>query len=213
MARTKGAKDKRPRRPARTAVKKTTRTVATQKTPDVTQKAARKNHSATPPARTDPTPAAAVNSVDEFNAAITAELSGRALPCDQAKPADVGGSTETPPAGLANQEALLTREAWEGVCRVPFRTLGLILAWLRIVPDPQPIAAVGTRRAKDLARPSYVIFDHYAKRYMDLNPDDPVSLAIAATGLVAADIAEELTEVIVIQRQLAKQNAGTTGPE
>jgi len=101
---------------------------------------------------------------------------------------------------------------------VPFRTLGLILHWIGLVPQDGQVAIgkLGAKRAPDLARPSYVIFEYYAKKYAELNPDDPVSLAIAATGLVAADIAEELTEVIMVSRQLAKDQQtkvpASTGP-
>ena len=114
---------------------------------------------------------------------------------------------------------MLTREAWEGVCRVPFRTLALLLGMFGIVPDvgQKAIAAVGKKRAPDIARPSYAIFEHYARKYAEMNPDDPVSLAWAATGLVASDIAEELAEVIVVSRRLAAQQntsvPGSTGPE
>ena len=103
-----------------------------------------------------------------------------------------------------------TRQAWEGVCRVPFRTLGLCLRALGVIED-QGQAAIGNlakKRAADLARPSYVIFEHYAKHYTAINPDDPISLAIVATGLVAADIAEELTEIIVVSRAIAKRERG-----
>jgi len=154
--------------------------------------------------------------VAEFNAAIDAELSQRvgtpfSTPADRpVDEADRVGSSNEQPAGPAGEEALLTRQAWEGVCRVPFRTLALCLRVLGIIED-QGQAAIGklaVKRAPDLARPSYVIFEHYAREYARMNPDDPISLAIVATGLVAADIAEELTEIIVVSRAIAKRERG-----
>ncbi|NLZ06659.1 MAG: hypothetical protein GXY19_15950 [Phycisphaerae bacterium] len=210
MARTKGAKDKRPRKkPALSMTPNAIRKRAARAQAEASTKAE------TPaPKPTDRKPD--VDRVAEFNAAIDAELSQRvgtlsSAPAD--RPADtsdrVGPSIEQP-AGPVGDEALLTRQAWEGVCRVPFRTLGLCLRALGVIED-QGQAAIGNlakKRAPDLARPSYVIFEHYAKQYTAMNPDDPISLAIVATGLVAADIAEELTEIIVVSRAIARRERG-----
>ena len=136
-----------------------------------------------------PAPAADCNSrpAPEFFDAIDAALAQQG----QKPQADAGGQAATvgttpacPPAPLS-PEPPLTREAWEGVLRVPFRLLSAATA----APG---VAEIGVKRAKDLARPSYLIFEHYARDYLAMNPDDPLSLAWVATGLVLADIGADV---------------------
>lgn len=219
MARTKGAKDKKPRKkPALSmtpnAIRKRQAAAAARDRNQTSPERIGKSSAGTDVGRSDRKPEP--NSVAEFNAAIDAELKQRAGSPPSAtagRPADatdrVGAPIEAP-AGPVGDEALLTRQAWEGVCRVPFRTLGLCLRALGIIEDQgqTAIAKLAVKRAPDLARPSYVIFEHYAREYTRMNPDDPISLAIVATGLVAADIAEELTEIIVVSRAIAKRERG-----
>lgn len=218
MARTKGAKDRKPRKKAAlsmtpNAIRK--RQAYARDRDQATVERIGKPSAGTDVGRTDRKPEA--NSVEEFNAAIDAELKQRVGSPDSAaadnRPVDVAdrvGSSNEQPAGPVADEALLTRQAWEGVCRVPFRTLGLCLRAVGIIEDQgqTAIAKLAVKRAPDLARPSYVIFEHYAREYARMNPDDPVNLAIVATGLVAADIAEELTEIIVVSRAIAKRERG-----
>jgi len=219
MARTKGAKDRKPRK---RTLSMTPNAIRKRQAAQAAQAAARDRDQATAERIGKPSAGTDVGRSDrkpdtdrvaEFNAAIDAELKTRvgtlsSAPTD--RPADtsdrVGPSIEQP-AGPVGDEALLTRQAWEGVCRVPFRTLGLCLRALGIIEDQgqTAIAKLAVKRAPDLARPSYVIFEHYAREYTRMNPDDPISLAIVATGLVAADIAEELTEIIVVSRAIARQ--------
>jgi len=212
MARTKGAKDRRPRRRP-TTTKKTTKKVAKKKaaTPKPQPRAGHGGPTDQPPAET---PAAGPTSVAEFNQAIDAELGNAAgdqtsspPTGDRSTPADSGPHSNQADPQSTLGDALLTRDAWQGVLRVPFRALALILSSIGLIEvrGAQAIKLVGEKRAPDLARPSYVIFDHYARKYAEMNPDDPLSLAWAATGLVAADIAEELAEVIVVSRRLAAQ--------
>jgi hypothetical protein len=80
------------------------------------------------------------------------------------------------------------------VLRVPFRVLAAALT----VPE---IAKIGKARAPDLARASYPIFQFYAEKYLAMNPDDPLSLAWAATGLVLADIGAECAEAVAGARR------------
>lgn len=208
MARTKGAKDKRPRK--KPALSMTPNAIRKRKAREAQQATEASGKPETPaPKPTDRK--AEPRSVEEFNAAIDAELkqTSDSFPSQDppADGADRVGTSQQAPAGPLEDEALLTRSAWEGVCRVPFRTLGLVLCTLGVI-DKDGQTAIGNlakKRAPDLARPSYVIFDHYARRYASMNPDDPVSLAIVATGLVAADIAEELAEIIVVDRALVRR--------
>jgi len=220
MARTKGAKDKRPRK---APSKRTTRKVVKKVTParrPASKPAGTPAETPAANARKD-TPPAVPQSVDEFNQAIDAALGvSQAVspsPGDSDRPAagdSVGEHGGSPGPSLIEQEAPLTREAWQGVLRVPFRVLGLALAWSGLIDEAgqKAIGLVAEKRAPDLARPSYVLFEHYAKQYAGMDPDNPISLAWAATGLVAASIAEELTEVIVVSRQLARQRRQAPAP-
>jgi hypothetical protein len=165
MARTKGAVDKRPR-------KRSTVTKRKPKTPAAIAAAE------SPAVNLPDGPLPGVN--PEFLRGIDAALNEPQVSGGPATPAP---SAQAPT--LSAEEAPLTRDAWEGVLRVPFRIIAL-------ATQAPGVADVGTKRAKDLARPSYLIFEHYAKQYMAMNPDDPLSLAWAATGLVLADIAADV---------------------
>jgi hypothetical protein len=112
-----------------------------------------------------------------------------------------GDSPESPALAClpAETDPPLTREAWEGVLRVPFR----LLATYSQAPR---VADVGNARAKDLAKPSYIIFEHYAREYCALNPDNPLSLAWAATALVLCDIGADVA--VEIARARAERQRG-----
>jgi hypothetical protein len=169
MPRTKGAIDKRPRKHS-TAVKK---------------KRAQPAASVAPRDSAPPAPAADCNSrpAPEFFNAIDAALHEPQVESG-AQAATVGTTPACPPAPVSDDPPL-TCEAWEGVLRVPFRLLSA-------AAGAPGVAQIGVKRAKDLARPSYIIFEHYAREYLAMNPDDPLSLAWAATGLVLADIAADV---------------------
>jgi len=196
MARTPGAKDKRPRKPRSRKAK---------------PKSATKGGAKAGPQRAAATPAdinaatrCAIDdvsaSVDEFTRAIEAELRPQGI---VSMPSGSGQASESA-AQSADDDALLSRQAWCGVCRVPFRVLGRVLVSTGVISQADGIIAVGDKRAPDLARPSYVLFLHYAKEYARLNPDDPISLAWVATGLVGADIAEEIAAAILADRARGK---------
>lgn len=123
------------------------------------------------------------------------------------QPSTAGTEPGCAPALPPSTDPPLTREAWEGVLRVPFR----LLAQLGQAPA---VAQIGVQRCKDLAKPSYVIFEHYARQYAAMNPDNPLSLAWAATGLVLADIgADVLVELARARaaRRAAAEAATTPG--
>lgn len=173
MPRTKGAIDKGPRK--RSTVCKRPRPPAA---------------SAAGAVRGSPAPDQALPGVNpEFLTAIDTALGG--APNEPQVSPGLGVPTTPAPDTLA--EAPLTREAWEGVLRVPFRVLALAV-------QAPGVADVGNKRAADLARPSYPIFEYYAREYLALNPDNPLSLAWAATGLVLADIAADVGVAIVQAR-------------
>ncbi len=169
MARTKGAIDKRPRK----------RHNAKPKPPAALRTKAKPVSSESPATLPGVSP--------EFLQTIEAELASGNEP--QAQP---GGDAHTanhheqasPPAAAPLEEPPLTKEAWQGVLRVPFRLVALLTS----APG---VAAIGEKRAQDLAKPSYPIFEYYASQYLALNPENPLSLAWAATGLVLADIAAD----------------------
>jgi len=127
----------------------------------------------------------------EFFSQIEAAMGGPANDRTLAEPGPQAPAAVTDgcgPAPVSPGEAvdpLLTKDAWEGVLRVPFRMLAIAV-------QAPGVADVGNRRAKDLARPSYVIFEHYAREYLSLNPDNPLSFAWAAPALVLADISADV---------------------
>jgi len=191
MARTRGAKDKtlrkkpfHQRRSAQhpAAAKTVTLTAVTQESPP--------DRPAIPP--------------DEFTAAIAAELQtsqpgspassphgGDAPACDSPSPA-----ASFDPAGL-------TLDGLAAAWQLPFYALGVALRAMRVTPDPEPIFAVGRRRAKDLAKPSYPIYEHYMREYLAVNPDDTVGVAAGATALNAIGIVPEIIDAVVKARRKA----------
>lgn len=190
MARTKGARDKSIRKkPAakRPPIKR-----------DPPTETPRPEAQSGPPNERPPLPAT------DFKAAIAAELhqqTGEPLPPGQRsapQPADV------PNAGQASFEpGTLTIEGLEAAFQVPFFVLSRVLAWLRIAPDPAPIRELGQKRAKVLAKPAYAIYEHYARAYLGLHPDNGVHVAIGVTGLNAVGISPELVEAIEESRRRA----------
>ncbi len=108
--------------------------------------------------------------------------------------------TGTPAPASSDVDPLLTKEAWEGVLRVPFKMLA------EAVQAPG-VAEIGRKRARDLAKPSYVIFEHYAKEYLAMSPDNPLSFAWVATALVGIDIAGD------VGMEIARARAGRKAAE
>lgn len=176
MARTKGAVDKRPRKRSNVVTKPRIR-------------ATKPAEISAGPKLQVPAPEDAPGGVNPaFLQSIEAALGGPASE-PQVEPGAQGATTGTTspctPAPTLPDDPPLTREAWESVLRVPFRLVAQAAGAPRV-------ATIGDKRAKDLAKPSYVIFEHYAREYMAMNPDNPLSLAWAATILVLCDVGADV---------------------
>lgn len=134
---------------------------------------------------------------DDFATAVAAELGQQAPATPGASEQPATPALETP----GFDPAALTLDGLASAWQVPFWLLGWALKMLRIIPEPDPVLAVGKRRATDLARPSYEIYTHYAREYLSINPENTVQVAAGVTGLNAIGILPELTEAIVKSRQ------------
>lgn len=194
MARTKGAKDAKPRRKPdpRNAHKPST-------TP------ASKSGQTTPPVRTAP-PAASTSGPerpaippDDFRAAIAAEL-GEATEPQVTQPGQTAGTDSPPgslsPAPAAFDPAALTLDGLASAWQLPFYGLAKLLQVLKIAPDPQPIITVGKRRAKELARPSYAIYEQLLTQYLGANPQNTLHAAGGVTALNAVGILPDIIDAI-----------------
>jgi hypothetical protein len=192
MARTRGAKDKTKRRqPA-----KHQSSLAHQR-PVKAPPAAGKD--AAPPADRPAIPP------DEFQAAIAAELGSAGVTSDASHgagqdPAQPGSPPAQPPPF---DPGALTIDGLASAWQLPFYALGKLLHVLRVTPDPEPIYDVGRRRAKDLAKPSYAIYEYCCREYLRLNPDNTVHVAAGATGLNAIGILPDLIDAIARARAKA----------
>lgn len=199
MARTKGARDAKPRKKS---VPRGTGGRFQKRTPEPAS-----------PATESPIERPALP-IDDFRAAIAAEL-GQApnvSPEPGPTPCDGLPCPSQAPAGGFDPNAL-TVEGLTAAWQVPFWALGHLLRLLRIIPSPDPILTVGKRRAKDLARPSYVIYEHYTRQYLNLNPENEVHVAAGVTGLNLAAIVPELVEAVLdARRRSAAAPAGQGGP-
>lgn len=146
---------------------------------------------------------------DEFTAAIAAELrnsqAGQSASSSHAN--DAAPDTAAPPASFDPNS--LTIDGLASAWQCAFYALGTLLYWLKVTPDPEPVYAVGRRRAKDLARPSYAIYEHYLREYLAVNPDDTVGVAAGATGLNAIGIVPDLIDAVVKARHKAAAAAQT----
>jgi len=185
MARTKGAKDRVKRKQSRPATPKPAGQTVTP-----VQPATKPVQPATKPtADSKPAGASPIDSA-EFLRECDRQIGTGSGPPPAAAP--LPGAPTAPPAEPA-AEIPLTQDAWAGVCRVPFRLVSHLTGY----DSPKTI---GEKRSKDLARASWPIFNHYATEYMHMHPDDPLSLAWAATGLVLADIGEQIFEGVMAER-------------
>jgi hypothetical protein len=101
----------------------------------------------------------------------------------------------------------LTIEGLAAAWQVPFWALAWLLRILGVIPDPEPVVAVGKRRAKDLAKPSYAIYEHYTRQYLGLNPDNSVHVAAGVTALDAVGIVPEIVEACIKSRRSAARVA------
>lgn len=191
MARTRGAKDSKPRKkPA-------------PKRPTIKRDPVKIERPALPP--------------DDFHAAIAAELHQAPLP-QPGQVADPQVGPQGPAPASSFDPAALTLDGLASAWQVPFWALGWALTWLRYLPSPEAVTAVGRRRAKDLAKPSYEIYRHLLSEYLSLNPDNQVHAAGAVTALNGVGIVPDLTEAIVKSRRewiaatQRTQQAPTSGP-
>jgi len=183
MARTKGAKDRQKRKPAAKLSK------------------------AKPPTRSvEPSSWQTERpelSADDFNRAIDAEIATGSTPPGPGQDAPAPQAGDTPQPVPVFDPSSLTIEGLAGAWQVPFWALAWTLKILRVIPDPEPVIAVGRRRAKDLAKPSYVIYEHYARKYLGLNPDNGVHVAAGVTALNGVGIVPEIVEACLKSRRQA----------
>jgi hypothetical protein len=112
-----------------------------------------------------------------------------------------------PAPAPAFEPASLTIDGLASAWQFPFYLLGELLHWLRITPDPEPVFAVGRRRAKDLATPSYIVYEHYARQYLGAEPDNQVVAAACVTGLNAIGIVPDVIEAVKLARRRAAQTS------
>lgn len=201
MARTKGAKDNKPRKksvPRGTGgrFQKQASNLASQERSEV----ASIERPPLPP--------------DDFAAAIAAEL-GQAPSADPGPAGDVAQGVspqQSAPETLFDPNAL-TLEGLMNAWQVPFWALGHLLRILRVIPTADPIVAVGKRRAKELAKPSYAIYEFYTRQYLGLHPDNQVHVAAGVCGLNATAIVPELVEAVMdARRRSAAAAVGQGGP-
>lgn len=192
MARTKGAKDRTKRkpqcRPSRPKPPATPADLATDERPTL--------------------PA------EDFDRAIAAELGGVQAEPGQESASSVSttGATNEPVQAVFDPGSL-TLEGLASAWQVPFWALAWGLKVLGLIPDPEPVIAVGKRRAKDLAKPSYIVYEHYARHYLGLNPDNGVHVAAGVTALNGVGIVPEIVEACLKSRRAGKAAAvqGPTG--
>lgn len=149
-------------------------------------------------------------SPDDFKAAIAAEL-GHASQASEPEEGSQAASCSPPPPASFDPEAL-TLEGLSNAWRLPFYGLARLLQWLRIAPDPEPIEAVGRRRAKELAKASYPIWEHYARQYVNVHPDQAVNVSIGVTALDAVGILPDLLDAIGESRRRASKPAAAVQP-
>jgi hypothetical protein len=145
---------------------------------------------------------------DEFQAAIAMELRhGTPAPQGQPGPAPSPPQLVLPPAPAAFDPAALTLDGLASAWQVPFYVLAKILQLLKLIGPAEPIQAVGRRRSMDLARPSYAIYEHYAREYLGIHPENGVQAAAGVTALNAVGILPELIDAIMESRELARTAA------
>jgi len=190
MARTKGAKDSKPRKAAVKRAKPKPRPQETAK-------------GVVPIQRPD-LPA------DDFKAAIAEELAQGNAGTEPGQDISTPQDNSQGPAPAFDPKTL-TLDGLASAWQVPFWLLAWMLNVLRVIPDPEPVIAVGRRRAKDLAKPSYAIYEHYTRQYLGLNPENAVHVAAGVTALDAAGIIPEIVEACIKSRRGAVKAAGTQG--
>ena len=195
MARTRGAKDLRKRKlPATRPIKSPASPIQTQRTEAQSASVAER----------------AELPQDDFKAALAAEL-GKAAAGEQSASPGPGQSGDsltadsTPAPGF--DPNALTLDGLANAWRLPFYGLARLLQWLKVAPDPEPIEAVGRRRAKELAKASYPIWEYYARQYVDVHPDQAVNVAIGVTALDGIGIIPDLIDAVSQSRKRSAPKA------
>jgi hypothetical protein len=197
MARTKGARDAKPRKKAAAKPRKASPAAAKTMELGPTSKLV-------PPAEIQRPPVPP----DDFQAAIAAELNKASLsPGPESTLAADAAFTHTDVSapGPAFDPASLTLDGLASAWGLAYYALGVILAWLRVTPDADAVAAVGRRRGKDLAKPSYVLYEHWTREYLDLNPQNTVHVAGGATILNFVGTVPEIIDAVRLSRKRAAQ--------
>jgi hypothetical protein len=197
MARTKGAKDNRPRK--KPAGQRPTR-ANPQRPPASPSHDEKTGQPQTPP------PAAVAERPaippTDFKAAIAAELGQRG-------PSQPG---RVPAAPAAFDPAALTLDGLANAWQLPFYAVARLLQWLRIAPIAEPIISVGKARAAVMAKASYPIYEHYARQYVNVHPDQAVNASIGVTVLDGIGIVPDLIDAIIESRSTAAKAAARTAP-
>ena len=172
MARTKGAKDRRPRRgsrPGKPAAKKTSPSQSgTVTTPTTEQTTIESGDS-------------------QFRTAVEAVLGPDSLSRGGPSPAEGAASPEqlsTGPPAAIEHDIVLGIDAWEALVEAPFRSLAIML---RMPAFEQ----LGKLRAKMIAQPSYPLYRHYVTQWLTDNPDDKLFVAKIMTAAALATVIQE----------------------
>jgi hypothetical protein len=206
MARTKGAKDNHPRkkptgkRPPQVNPQRPPASPSDEKTGKVPTP---------PPAAVAARPAIPPS---DFKAAIAAELA-KEQPAQPGRVPDADPSSGGPPTAPAGFDpAALTLEGLANAWQLPFYGLAKLLQVLRLAPSPGPIIAVGKSRAPEMAKASYPIYEHYARQYVNVHPDQAVNASIGVTLLDGIGIVPDLIDAVMESRADAARAAARTAP-
>ena len=191
MARTKGAKDNRPRKqPTRKkAVKKVTAKRAAPR--PATKPAAEK-------VQADP---------DALAAAIHGELTGNQTNSEQVST----GGTDGPQIAQGGAPSLpaetdLGIKGWQAMLMTPFRVLAF---WF----DCEAVEKIGADDVPEIAAPSYVLYRHYSEKWLAMNPDDPLAVAKMATAGVLVGTAMKVYAAISAKAAERKKAAPKPPPK
>ncbi len=190
MARTKGARDAKPRRKA--ARKPTAGTDAKKARPAKSDTAGR------------PAEQPAGGTHADLAAAIEAQLGHSAGQSQRPAggtdgPVSTGAGTPTP----AVSDPLLGLDGWRQLLMTPFRLLNLYFG-------VGAIEQLGEQRTPELARVSYPLYEHAYSTWLGSDPNDPLAVAKAAT--VALTVGLALETALTLQAALAARRQADGAP-
>jgi hypothetical protein len=210
MARTKGARDIKPRKhtkkPAKPAKPPAARPIPVSV---AVARGAAPDPGAAPPREQ-------VNPAD-FDRAIEAALAAEPSTASGQEPAP-GDSTACPapavlstPVGFDPQSVSIS--AWQDLWELPFWLLGGALKLFGVTRDSAAMERAGRRRAKDLGKASYTLWQHYAGQYAGIDPLNPVHLSIGATALIGVTCVRDIAEAVAADRRIeTPPNSGSASP-